>query len=51
MSMNCSTLSKIWPSGSRQEVKNVKTLHTDGLMDGRTTGDQKILLEPSVHVG
>lgn len=50
MSMNCSTLGKNWPSGSRQEVKNVKTLHTDGPMHGRTTGDQKTLLEPSVQV-
>lgn len=50
MSMNGSTMGKFWPRGSRQEFKNVKTLHTDGPMDGRTTGDQKTLLEPSVQV-
>lgn len=50
MSMNGSTFGKIWPRGSRQEVKNVKTLHTDRPMDGRTTGDQKTLLETSVQV-
>lgn len=40
----------IWPSGSTEEVKHVKGLHTDGLIAGRRTGDQKSSLETSVQV-
>lgn len=44
-----SRFGKIWLTSSKEEVKNVKTLHRDGLTDGRwTTGNQNRSLDPSV---
>ena len=40
--MLCAKVGWNWPSGSREEVENVKSLLTDGLMDGlQTAGNQK----------
>lgn len=42
--MLCTKSGLIWPSGSREETKNVRSLQqTDGW---RTTGDKKSSLEP-----
>lgn len=35
--MFCTKFGYIWPSGSRKEVKNMKSLHTDRQTDGRRT--------------
>lgn len=44
--MLCTMFGLIWLGGSR-EVKNVKSLKTDGRTEGRrTTGDEKSSLEP-----
>lgn len=41
----------IWPSGLREDVKNMKSLQTDGGTDGqRITGDQKSPPEPGLGV-
>ena len=39
-----------WPSGSREDEENVKSLQTVGQTRGRTTGDQKSSLELSDQV-
>lgn len=44
--MLCTMFGLIWLGGSR-EVKNVKSLKTDGRAEGRrTTGDEKSSLAP-----
>lgn len=48
--MLCTKFVKIWPIGCREEVKDVKSLQTNGGTDGRsdgrrTAGDQKISLK------
>lgn len=45
MRIPCTKISLIWASGSREIVKTVKSLETDGQTDRR---DQKISLKPSV---
>lgn len=41
----------IWPSGLREDVKNMKSLQRDGGTDGqRITGDQKSPPEPGLGV-
>jgi hypothetical protein len=45
--MICAKSGQNWPSGSGEEVKNVKILQTDGRW---TTGDQKNSLELSALI-
>ena len=46
--MHCAKFRWNWPSGSREEDENVKSLQMDGQTDRRrTTGDQKSSLELS----
>jgi hypothetical protein len=49
--MICAKSGQNWPSGSGEEVENVKSLQTDGRTNGRrTTGDQKSSLDLSAQV-
>lgn len=36
--MFCTKFGYIWPSGSKEEVQNVKSLHTGGRTDGQAEG-------------